>query len=179
MLYNVKHMASLTDLRLRDVLTTRNGANIASIKLGEDELVYQPNEYLRIPFEPSAFDKSERESLNLVLETTPQILEFLLKLDEALITYVAQHSERLFKKKLSMAQVRANYSSCVRTSDKGHPATLKTKVNVGVDKNAVLCWDDDGNQVDLPESWRNYRVTPGFTSPTCGSWGRASVQWCA
>ena len=68
-------MTSLTDLRLRDVLTTRNGAKIASIKLGDDELVYQPDEYLRIPFEPSAFDKSETERLNLVLETTPPILE--------------------------------------------------------------------------------------------------------
>ena len=160
MLYNVKHMASLTDLRLRDVLTTRNGSKIASIKLGEEDLVYQPDEYLRVPFEPSAFDKFETERLNLVIETTRPILEEFERLDEALIAYIAEHSDRILKKRLTVEQVRANYSSCLRTSEKGYPATVKTKVDVGSGKHAVLCWDADGNQVELPESWRKYRVIP-------------------
>ena len=88
------------------------------------------------------------------------MLEEVERLDECLIVYIAEHSERILKKRLTVEQVRANYSSCLRTSDKGYPATLKTKVDVGSGKYAVLCWDADGNQVELPDSWRKFRVIP-------------------
>ena len=153
-------MASNVNLTIRDVFTTRNGAKIASIMDGDGDLVFQPKEYLRMPFEPSAFDKSERERLNLMFETTTPILEAFERLDEWLIQYIAEHSERILKKRFSLDQVRANYSSCIRMSEKGYPATLKTKLDLGTGKHAVFCWDDDGNQVDTPKSWCQCLIRP-------------------
>ena len=135
-----KNMASIdtANLSIRDVFTTRHGAKIVSIKDGDCDLVFQPNEYLRVPFEPSTFADSESQRLNLVIETTRPILEEFARLDEWFIEHIADHSERLLKKRLTFDQVWANYSSCVRTSARGYPATLKTKVDVGVGRYAVV-----------------------------------------
>ena len=154
-------MASINtaNLSLTDVFTTRHGAKIASIRDGRDDLVVQPNEFLRVPFEPSAFN-DDAQRLNLVLEAPRPILEVLAELDEWLIGYLVEHSSRLFKKGLTEDQVRASYRSCVRHSEKGYAPTLKTKVDLSDGKHALHCWDGDGNQVPSPECWRNCWISP-------------------
>jgi len=147
------------DLSLCDVFTTRHGAKLASIRDDDGDLVFQPDEFLRVVFEPSAFGDTDSQRMNLVIETSPAIQEEFARLDETLIGYIAEHSERLFKKRHTVEQVRAAYSSCVRHSEK-YPATLKTKVDVGTGKYAVVCWDEDGNQVETPESWRHFLIRP-------------------
>ena len=153
-------MASFANLSFCDVFTTRHGAKIASIRDGDGDLVFQPDEYFRVPFEPSVFGETESERRNLVIETQRELLEEFARLDETRIGYIAEHSERLFKKRLTVDQVRAAYSSCVRHSEKDYPATLKTKVDVGAGKYAVVCWDEDGKQVQTPESWRQFLIRP-------------------
>ena len=113
-------MASIdtANLSLCDVFTTRHGAKIASIKDSDGDLVVQPDEHFRIPFEPSVFGETESERRNLVIETQSELLEEFARLDEWLIRYIAEHSERFFKKRLTVDQVRAAYSSCVRHSEK-------------------------------------------------------------
>ena len=162
-------MASTIDtanISLRDVFTTKQGAKIAAIQYGAgDDLVYQPDEFLRVPFEPSTWDKdTTSQRLNLVLETTPPMLEELQKFDEWLVNYIAEHSERLLKKRLSVEQVRSNYSSCIKTSKK-YPATLKTKIDLGSGKHAIACWSREAKDVERrepPEHWRQYKVRPRF-----------------
>lgn len=147
------------NISLRDVFTTKQGAKIASFKDGDDDLVYQPNEFLRVPFDPSTWDKDPTsQRLNLVLETTPSVLEAFQTLDEWLIKYIAEHSERLLKKRLSVEQVRGNYTSCLKTSEK-YPATLKTKIDLGSGKHSVACWSRDARR-DPPEYWGEYKVSP-------------------
>ena len=155
-----KKMALITNLRLRDVLTTRHGAKIASIKVGDADLVYQPTDFMRIPFEPSAFADPTSERTNLLNELIEPTHEEFTHLGECLIAYIAEHSERILKKRQSVEQVRANYRSCIRTSEKGYPPTLKSKVDVGM--NGVVCWDSDGDQADTPVSWRAFRVKPRY-----------------
>ncbi len=155
---------NIANVTVRDVFTTKHGAKVASIKDDENDLVYQPNEFLRVPFEPSTWDKDPTwQRLNLVLETTPQMLEEFQKFDDWLIKYIAEHSERLLKKRLSVEQVRGNYTSCVKTSDK-YPATIKTKIDLGTGKHAVYCWsrDSDGcaKPSESPEYWREFRARP-------------------
>jgi len=158
-------MASIdtANVSLRDVFVTRHGAKIAGIKDGEGELIYQPNVFLRVPFEPSTFDKDPNATrLNLILETTPQVQEAFQQFDEWLIQYLAEHSERILKKRLTVEQVRANYSSPIRTSDK-YPATLKVKMHTA-GTNEVCLWHNlcsrPKPQTEAPARWRDYRVSP-------------------
>ena len=167
-------MASIdtANLSLHDVFATRHGAKICSITDGDGDLVFQPNEYLRVPFEPSVFDKSETERLNRVFDSRRVLKEWLTQ-------YLAEHSARLLKKRLTVDQVRANYFSCVRTSERGYPATLKTKVDVGAGKYAVVCWDDDGFRWRHPSLGGSFGSVPGFISHISGLWGPPSDLWCA
>jgi len=148
------------NLSLSDVFTTPHGARISVIKDGTSDLAIQPNEFLRIPFEPSAFNASESYRLNMILEAPRPLLEVFAELDEWLIGYLVEHSSRLFNKALTAEEVRANYSSCVRHSDKGHPPTLKTKVDLTDGKHALYCWDGSGNEAVRPECWRNRWISP-------------------
>lgn len=160
-------MASIdtANLSLCDVFTTKHGAKIATIKSGEGPCIYTGDEYLRVVFEPSSFDKDPNsQRLNLILETTPQVLESFQKLDEWLIGYIAEHSERILKRKLSVEQVRANYASPIKLSEKGYPATLKTKMDLAPGKHAIACWSceshERGKSREPPELWREYKVRP-------------------
>ena len=155
-------MASINTatLSLGDVFTTRHGAEIASIRDGKGDLVIQPEEILRVPFEPSAYSESETHRLTMLLEASRPLLEVFAELDEWLIGYLIEHSSRVFKKPLTADQIRSSYSSCIRHSDKGYAPTLKTKVDLSDGKHALHCWDDDGNQVPSPECWRNCWISP-------------------
>ena len=97
---------------------------------------------------------------NLLIAMNEPIHEEFTRLDECLTAYIAEHSERILKKCQSLEQVRANYSSCIRTSEKGYPPSLKTKVDLGSGQYGVACWDNDGNRVETPESWRKFQIRP-------------------
>ena len=63
-------------------------------------------------------------------------------------------------KSLTEERIRASYRSCVRHSDKGYAATLKTKIDLTDSKHTLHCWDADGNLVEAPESWRSCDLNP-------------------
>ena len=148
-------------LNLRDPFTTRHGAKIVAIRDADDsDLILQPDEFLRVVFEPSAFGDTDSQRLNMIIETSPAIQEELARLDESLIECLIEHTDRLFNKCLTAEQVRASYSSCIRDSDKGYPPTLKTKLDAGSGRHAVVCWDEDGNQLETPASWRQFLIRP-------------------
>ncbi len=157
-------MASIdtTCLSLQDTFATRRGAKIAVLEAGDGECIYQPNEFLRVPFEPSTFDKDPTATnLNLVLETVPEVEEAIKQFDDWLIGYLAEHCERILKRQLTREQVAAGYTSPLRVSDKGYPASLKTKISTAPGKNCIACWSRESHERDKPpESWRQYKVSP-------------------
>ena len=124
-------MTVATDICIDDIKTTQNGAKVANIKGGDgDALVYLPDEFMSIPFNPSTFVESDSLRKDLVLNITDAMRKELARLDAMLMVYISEHSERLLKKRLTLEQVRANYCSCIRTT-KEYPATIKTKVDLG------------------------------------------------
>ncbi len=160
-------MASIdtTCLNLQDTFTTRRGAKIAVLKACNGECIYQPNEFMRVPFEPSTFDKDPTATnLNLVLETVPEVEEAIKQFDNWLIDYLTQNCERILKRQLTREQVAAGYTSPLRFSDKGYPATLKTKISTAPGKHCIACFSREsherGKQREPPESWRQYNVSP-------------------
>jgi hypothetical protein len=160
-------MASIdtTCLSLQDTFATRRGAKIAVLKAGDGECIYQPNEFLRVPFEPSTFDKDPTATnLNLVLETVPEVEEAIKQFDDWLIGYLTEHCERILKRQLTREQVAAGYTSPLRNSEKGYPATLKTKMSTAPGKHYIACWSRESHERgkfrEPPENWRRFKVSP-------------------
>ena len=153
-------MTTLTDFSIDEVKTTQNGVKLANIKGGEgNALEYLAEEFLSIPFEPSTFIESATSRKDLVINITEDMRKELTRLDAMLIVYISEHSERLLKKRLTLEQVRAAYSPCVRTA-KDYPPSIKTKVELGDGKYVVACWDDCGESIGIPSPWRDFLIKP-------------------
>ena len=56
-------------------------------------------------------------------------------------------------------KVRAGYSSCLKTSEKGYAPSLKCKMDTAGPKQ-VWCWDESGESIDQPLQWRGRYVKP-------------------
>ena len=145
-------MTTITDFSIDDVKTAQHGAKVANIKAGDgNALEYLAEEFLAIPFEPSTFIESTSSRKDLVINITEEMRKDLARLDAMLIVYISEHSERLLKKRLSLEQVRAAYTPCVRTA-KDYPPSIKTKVELGEGKYAVATWDEYGESIAPPHS---------------------------
>ena len=153
-------MTTITDFSIDEVKTTQNGAKVANIEAGDgNALEYLAEEFLTIPFEPSTFIESTSSRKDLVINITEEMRKDLARLDAMLIVYISEHSERLLKKRLSLEQVRAAYTPCVRTA-KDYPPSIKTKVELGEGKYAVACWDECGESIAIPCPWRDFVIKP-------------------
>ena len=149
------------ELRLGEVFLTRHNAKIASIRDGNKDLVLQPEEFLKVPFTPMNFDESGPTTrLNLFLHPCRSLLEDVASIDEWLIGYLADHSVEILKEQMNFDQVREKYISCIRHSDKGYAPTIKTKIDFTDGKHSLHCWDADGNLIDAPENWKEFRISP-------------------
>ena len=140
------------------------------IILGSEE------EPLRVPFEAANFDKSDtstRVNLNYELTDT-KYQAFVEMLDETVIGLLAARSAEFFRKSLSADQIRLMYKPCLCTTPPYNP-TLKTKVCIGDEAQRVVVWSPEGEQIDIPTSFRNLRVVTQIalksvwsTSSMCG-----------
>ena len=150
-----------TSLALEDIFCTSRGSKSARIRCGDGQFVYTPECYMRVPFEPSTFDKNPTaDRLNLVLEVSDPDFEASLRgFDAWMVKYLTKNCERIFKRPMTKAQVEAGYSSCLSPSRKDFPPTLKTKIDVKGVK-PIMCWDTVGSSRELPVSWRSVLVRP-------------------
>jgi hypothetical protein len=146
-------------LSIDDAITTARGMKCSKISNdGGSPCAVIPSCHLRIPFEPSNFNKDDSVTRrNILLELTPEAEKLVREFDAWCINYLTEHSERLFKKALSKEKVQAGYSSCIKTSDKGYAPTLKCKMDITGPKQ-VCCWDENGESVDKPQQWRGRHV---------------------
>ena len=146
-----------------DVITTSRGSKVARLGTNGKQCVYTPKNYLRVPFEPGNFDKDfTAQRLNLVLECDDELQEEIANFDTWATQYIHEHSERLFKKKLTPQQVAAGYCSCLKPAPAGKSfnPTLKCKIDTEEGRNCIRCWDTDGANIAIPHSWRGLKIKP-------------------
>jgi hypothetical protein len=125
-----------------------------------DRCTYIFSEPTRCPFGPSNFDKDPKATRqNLDIRVSGDAAEFFDGLDAWAIDYICAHSERLFKKNLSLAQVKDSYHPCIRKAP-GYEPLLRTKFNAAGTRGACRFWTRDGEQREAPEDWREAEVTP-------------------
>ena len=149
-------------LSIDDVFTTKRGSKIARVldaaNIDTKHCVYMPGVKLRAPFDASTFDKNPdamRLNLQLSLENT-YVRSEIETFEVWLKQYLAAHSDRIFKKHLSLAEIEVGYTSCMRESDT-RPTLLKVKID-REGFSPVRCWDPQGEAMSPPESWKNLLI---------------------
>jgi hypothetical protein len=114
-------------------------------------------------FPPSAYagtgaapDAAAR--LSMSLRASPKALEGGGALDAWAIGYATAHSERLFGKVLSEAQVRDRYTSVIKISEK-YPASLRVKIS-SEGRYAPTYWTPAKERRDAPADLQGCVIQP-------------------
>ena len=147
---------SFAEWQLADVHITPKGAKQCQLFAAKEPIVYIPDEALTVPFGLSSWEESSRK--NLELRCTSDVEAFFQRLDDWARAYLVQHSERLFKKKLSPEQVAENYRSPL-TKKGDYPALLRSKINTKGAARARI-WNAQGVEMEPPENWKDSLVKP-------------------
>ena len=155
-------MAQFASWELADVLVSSRGAKQALLSDGSSKapVHYKPEDALTVPFGITAWEEGSARK-NLELRCSPSLEAFFGQFDEWLRGYLVEHSERLFKKKLTAEQVSEGYKSPLHRKS-GYPPLLRTKVNA-TGRSALRFWDEHRNQVDEPTSWQDVEVKASLT----------------
>ena len=114
-------------LALANVSVAAKRAKMALLTSGVDRYNYTFATPTSCPFGPSNFDKDPAATRqNLDIRVSGDAAEFFDGLDAWAVDYLCAHSERLFKKKLTLAQVKDMYHPCLRKAP-GYDPLLRTK----------------------------------------------------
>ena len=149
-----------SSLHLGDVHTNAKGAKMAPLSAGGEKCLYTFPEPTKAPFGPSNFDKDASAARqNLEIRVTGEAASYFRGLDEWAVDYIAAHSERLFKKRLSLQQVRDAYTPCLRQAP-GYEPLLRTKINMPNSRGACRYWTASGEEREAPVDWREADVKP-------------------
>ena len=120
-------------------------------------VTFQLGTSLRTRFGATSFDKgvdAPRRSLDFEI-TDEDVLVRLREIDLWAVAYIAEHSERLLKRKMSTSEVEASYKPLVHVY--GSSSGVKTKINLRGGRAATF-WDEKGVQLKDPpadEAWQD------------------------
>jgi hypothetical protein len=80
-------------------------------------------------------------------------------LDDWAVDYICAHSERLFKKRMPLQQVKDAYHPCLR-QDPGYEPLLRCKINMPISRGACRYWTAGGEECEAPVDWHDADVKP-------------------
>jgi hypothetical protein len=148
-------------LALSDAAVSARGAKTCALTATGVKLILNVGSRdapLSTPFGATSFGEEQTDRKTVDFRLSGDTLSYFLALDEWMVNYAAQHSERLFSKKYTLAQCRENYKPCIRQQG-SYPASLRCKVNTA-GSGAVRCWDVMSQRMPLPDEFRNYELVP-------------------
>ena len=148
----------ITQLAFAPLLTTAKGAKqLPALLTNGDPVAWQPDDYMEVPFEPSAFGDPEAIRVTLCFNPSESLCSQIAEVDAWCIsTLIANPS--LIGISLTPEQVRERYSSSLKTSDKGY-TTLRVKMNKS-GRYALQCYDPNRESRPHPEAWRGCTIRP-------------------
>jgi len=141
--------------QLGEVQTSSKGVRSASLAADGQPIYLQltpQSAPLTAPFGASSFNNEETNRKTLDFRCTPELQEFLRRLDEWARLYLADHSERLFKGKTP------EYRECLQKKGE-YPETVRTKINVSGQR-ACRFWSERYEKIDVPEDLRQCGLVP-------------------
>ena len=139
----------LDSLQVGDVFVTGKGAKQIPLTIDGEPVVWQPKEYLSIPWEPSAFNNPEATRVNLVFNGTPATAESLHALDEWSVNILVERSEKLFGQKISAEDMHKRFQPTVKTHEASGMQSWRAKMNT-TGKGATHLWDTFRNSLSSP-----------------------------
>jgi hypothetical protein len=152
-------MATFALWSLADVNVNAKGAKTCQLQSENGKVQQSADDFCTAPFGPNNFDKDPLATRqNLELRVTPQLEAWFTQFDEWMVSYLLEHSERIFKKQLTMEQVRESYSPCLKRQG-DYPPLLRTKIN-STGRQACRYWTVDQKKREAPEDWRMSEVRP-------------------
>ena len=113
---------------------------------------------VRTPFGANTYNNEDTPRKTLEIRLTDQQVEEFVAFDTWAIQYLADNSERLFKKQLTKAQVEEHYRSPLSRKE-GYQPLLRCKVNC-TSAAACRCWNGDSERVSMPEDLRECELVP-------------------
>ena len=155
---------------LNDVtISASKGAKTAVLVCQAGKVDFLASEACEAPFGANNFDRdASAVRQNLELQMTKELEAYFTKFDAWAVQYLSANSERLFKKQMTEAQIKEQYHSPVKPSEKYDPL-LRTKINLSGDR-AARFWDPCGHVVPCPESLKGAKLVPSCTCLISGSW---------
>ena len=148
--------------QLRDCAVSAKGAKSCALVKPPNEKVFlnlgSKQEPLRTPFGATSFNDEAATRKTLEFSLSPQQVDLWNQFDAWALEYLQKHSERLFKKKLSAAEVKTAYKSPV-TQKADYWPHLRCKINTGGIA-AARIWDDADSRTVLPDDLREFDIIP-------------------
>jgi len=142
----------VTGLSLGDAVLGK-GARICPIVGKSGEAVFwRPQPFMDIAYEPVGYNDPDAVRVNLSLRPTQGVIDAVRNLDNYLIAYIANNSERVLGKYLDEATVRDRYQSCLKSSEQYPAPTLRCKLTHS-GRGAVKIWNEAGLPRNAPDSW--------------------------
>jgi hypothetical protein len=97
--------------------------------------------------------------MNLDFRVSGDAAAYFDGLDAWALDYICAHSERLFKKNLTLAQVKDMYHPCLRRAP-GNEPLLRIKYNAAGTRGACRFWTASGEEREPSIDWRDAELTP-------------------
>ena len=155
-------MINTSNLILKDPQISARGAKSCPILNAQGGKVFfnlgSKSEPGSTPFGATSFNDEATSRRTIEFNLTHDQEEQFRQFDEWAISYLSEHSERIFKKKLTTDQVREGYRSPVtkKGSYRGH---LRCKINSS-GAAMVRCWSTEDKRREMPADLRNHEMVP-------------------
>jgi hypothetical protein len=154
-------MDDFSQLQLAEPIVSTRGAKSCALSNGTAKFMHTVGSReapLTSPFGASSFGDELTSRKTIEFRLPPAWVDYFDGFDAWAVTYLTCNSERLFKKPLTIEQVRDGYKPCV--SRRGnYPPTLRCKLNLA-GTSAVRCWTPLEQRMGVPEDFRGYELVP-------------------
>ena len=148
----------ISNLAFASLCTTSKGAKQLPAWYTDGEPVsWQPEHFMEVPFEPSAFGDPEASRVTLCVTPSETLSAQIAELDAWCINTLIS-TPSLLGVSLTPEQVKERYASSLKTSEKGY-LTLRCKMNK-YGRYAVQCYDTEKEKRSQPDTWRGCSIRP-------------------
>ena len=121
-------------------------------------MLWQPIDFLEVPFEPSAYNDSEANRVTLCINPSEAVCDTISALDEWCIQTLSSNPVALIGVQMSPEQIRERFVSCLKTSEKGYK-TLRMKMSKS-GRYALQCYNTEKEKREHPDTWRGCSIQP-------------------
>ena len=140
-------------------VTSKGAKQLPALYQNGEPVVFQADEFLEIPFEPSAcYDNGEANRVTLCLTHSPSLCDTISGLHEWCIQTLSGIPTNLLGIQLTAEQIKDRYVSYLRTSEKGYQ-TLRVNMNKS-GRCALQCYTPDKVKRDHPMVWKDCLIQP-------------------